>query len=289
MIRKQFLLLVGLLAATVQSMKMARELPGFQCQSAGLSCLDCGTLVMCVGDETLTAYEIRCAEDQVCGETSGVASCFLESSPEAQQCHCGGDNGKKPDAFDNTKYIMCFPDQSQVSVPCPENLVYSHSELTCIEPPTPTTPYTPTCEQAGFFPRLPECTSYFACFFDSTGSLQATDVFMCNSGQRFDESTGKCVPEGDLLPPVFQCGEVDGAVADTVECNAFHICFAGTKLGATLCCEEGKKFDPDTNSCSDAVADDKCPTVAQCIDMSTYKYACGGPSSSAPQPEPERK
>ncbi|XP_069991794.1 uncharacterized protein [Penaeus vannamei] len=279
MISKQFLLLVGLLAATAQGMKMARQLPDFQCQSAGLSCLDCGTIVMCVGDETLTAYKISCAENQMCGESRGVASCFEETSPEAEQCHCGDDHGKKPDVFDNTKYIMCLPDSSQVSVPCPDNLIYSHSDLNCIEPPTPTTPYTPTCDQVGFFPRLPECTSYFACFVDSSGSLQATAVFECNSGQRFDESAGKCVPEGALLPPAFQCGDVDGPVADTVECNAFHICFAGTKLGATLCCEEGKKFDPDTNSCSDSVADDKCPTVAQCVDMSAYEYACGGPTT----------
>lgn len=129
--------------------------------------------------------------------------------------------------------------------------------------------------QAGFFPRLPECTSYFACFANGE-NLQASDVFQCDSGQRFDESAGKCIPEEDLVPEAFQCGDVDGPVADTVECNAFHICFAGTKLGATLCCEEGKNFDPDTNTCSDAVAEEKCPTVAQCVDMSTYEYACGG-------------
>lgn len=61
---------------------MARQLPDFQCQSAGLSCLDCGTIVMCVGDETLTAYKISCAENQVSHAALHVTydiSCIAEN------------------------------------------------------------------------------------------------------------------------------------------------------------------------------------------------------------------
>ncbi|XP_071516543.1 uncharacterized protein [Panulirus ornatus] len=227
----------------------------------GFTCSSCSSLVYCSGGKV--AMELPCSTGQLCGGDPNI--CRDSADTSLTDCKCGTDYPSYvEDPHDDQKFLICLSASLQVPGLCPEGQAFDIDNPPCVAGPTPTTQQPLECTESGIFPVLPSCGGYYGCSPDGSGGFMASSVTDCDGEKVFNPDTGTCVDSIDPAEITCTAGQV--AVADTVECNAFHICSgAGEVISGPICCPgEGQVFNSETMICEPDKGNVKCPTLNPC-------------------------
>ncbi|XP_071516531.1 uncharacterized protein [Panulirus ornatus] len=220
----------------------------------GFTCSSCTTLVYC--SEGKPFLEHPCDSDKLCG--GDPPKCRRRKNLEGKDCKCKSYPSYLEDPYDERKFLACLSQSLQMSGSCPDGQVFDEADPPCaVKQPL-------ECPETGMFPVLPGCGGYYACLPDASGALTPTDVIDCEGKKIFHPEKQKCVRISTPSDVTCTAGQV--AVADTVECNAFHICNGeGEPVRGPFCCpNEGHVFHGETLKCEPDTGAVKCPTPNPC-------------------------
>lgn len=230
-----------------------------------ISCLDCTTMQYGTDPENLTPH--ICQEGTVCGPSGNAFSCIPEDSAEAASCSCGGKESTYiAEPYDPAKYIVCLPDGIQSVLTCNQGAIFTGD----IEVPCATGPECADTAKVGFNALESEtesCRKYFFCeVVPATDSTATVPTYECPEGQVYDTTILNCVDPCDLAPEPFACEATDsGPFPDPEDCEVFHICFNGVKIGESIPCPAGQFYSnlADDMKCKEGTEADICTTQAK--------------------------
>ncbi|KAK7081087.1 hypothetical protein SK128_003675 [Halocaridina rubra] len=253
-----------------------RQMIPYECTGVGAqSCQDCFSFPYCT-QTGQSAFNIQCGAGKVCQIQNGGGSCLDSANPAALDCICTS-NGFMDDPYElfGNKYLECTAGQTPVAMKCPEGEAFDFTSSACI-----TAPPLPDCTEPGL--HLYGCLGAYFCPFPGA---QPDDVNMitCQAGELFDIASSDCIPTEDVKIDDFTCSasSLDGAIADTIECNAFYICLFGEQQGNKLCCPEGEFFSASSMTCTTDLSQVQCPEAHPC-DIHEYEQVCSAPPTSPP-------
>jgi len=180
-----------------------------ECKKAGIRCLDCSTLVLCVGVtggfHTIPVMRANCSAGLVCEDGVG---CVAQQYCTQKPFECS-DEGIFPDPYDCQLYHQCLI----------RGGIMTHSVRSCevygtaydqmlqrcgasMQSETCTSSPVPKCYkhfEARALPNNPNI--YYVCIANPVSRIIAPLLFKCPGGKLFDESTMICGEGGPPVPP----------------------------------------------------------------------------------------